>query len=394
MGMIMRISAAILATFVAIGCSAAPSVNAQTPVKVSDIILAGYVPLKDQFVGRAKDDEVQIKRLSKKFGKNWEKGLSFPQRTHQWPAVYVTARFKGDTIVAAFNDLASQYTISFDGKPGSLISKPGETLLRFSGLGAGDHTVRLEKISETQDGVGTFEGFFVPKAANVLPAPAPRPRQIEFIGDSYTSGYGNTSAKRECTQEEVWATTDTQQAFGPQTAKHYNADYQINSFSGIGIVRGYDGGKGAQMPVRYAFSLLDGPALYSDTDWNPQIVVIALGGNDFSTPVHANEKWTTQEELRADYIAGYVAFVKQVRATHPAASFVLMAYGEDEVISDTAEVMKRLNADGETRVATYSVGGGFELTGCDWHLNVKDDKRITDSLIGYFDARPELWQGK
>ena len=322
----MRISAAFLTLVLAVTCLPPNGVNAQTPVKSTDIILAGYVPLKDSVVGRTTGDLFVFKSLGKAFGpKNWEKSLTFPQHTHQWPAVYFTARFKGDVIVLAFNDLASQYTVAFDNKPSILISKPGEALLRFNGLGAGKHTVRLEKISETQDGIGTFEGFFVPKARNVLPAPAPRARQIEFIGDSYTSGYGNTSTKRECTQEEVWATTDTQQAFGPQVAKRYDADYQINSFSGIGIVRGYDGGKGPQMPARYPYALLDGPDLYKNSEWNPQIVVIALGGNDFSTPVHANEKWTTQEELRADYIASYVKFVKQVRATHPAANFVLRA---------------------------------------------------------------------
>ncbi len=343
-----------------------------------------YPSVKAHIGGRTKSDETYVTVDSP----YWD------ARQYQWPGTYFEGRFNGGTVFLKFDDSANILQISVDGQTVATLNKPGLREYKISGLKATAHVVRVERLTETQDAVGAFLGFAVPPGGKALPAPAPRARQIEFIGDSYTSGYGNTSTKRECTQDEVWATTDTQQAFGPQTAKHYKADYQINSFSGIGIVRGYDGGKGPQMPARYAFSLLDGPALYSDTSWNPQIVVIALGGNDFSTPVHANEKWTTQEELRADYIASYVAFVKQVRATHPTASFVLMAYGEDEVIADTAEVMKRLNAGGETRVATFSVGKGFELTGCDWHLNLNDDKRITDSLIGYFDAHPDLWQGK
>src|SRR5207237_1246644 len=67
-----------------------------------------------------------------------------------------------------------------------------------------------------------------------------RRRAIEFIGDSHTVGYGNTSPGRACTEDQVWATTDTSRGIAPLTAARYAADYQVNAISGRGVVRNYN----------------------------------------------------------------------------------------------------------------------------------------------------------
>ena len=159
-------------------------------------------------------------------------------------------------------------------------------------------------------------------------------------------------------------------------------------------MRNYDGvAPKRNMPLLYRSALIEDETVhpYNNPQWNPAIVIIALGGNDFSTPVHAGEKWASEDALTADYIASYVAFVRQIRASHPDARFILMDYGEARVGTAITEVIKRLNAAGETRVAALDVGSGFALTGCDWHLNTADDRRISASLIAYIDAHPELW---
>ena len=314
---------------------------------------------------------------------------------HEWPGAYFESRFSGESVTVRVDDAINILAVYIDGQRVATLTKPGKADFTYT-TAPGTHTIRLDTLTESQDGTGAFEGFFVPKAKAVQQVTA-RPRQIEFIGDSFTAGYGNTSAKRECSKDEVWSTTDTQQAWGPLTARHYDADYQVIAYSGIGIVRNYDGvAPRRSMPVLYPSSVFDPPpsVAYAPRDWDPQIVVIALGGNDFSTPVHAGDRWKTLEELRADYIATYVHFVKTVRASHPSAQFLLVDYGEDEVHADVAEVIKRLTADGENRVSPYTAGSGFNRTGCDWHLNLVDDKRIADGLTTYIDAHPALWQGK
>ncbi len=319
-----------------------------------------------------------------------------PPTRFQWPGIYIEADFGEPEILVRFDNTTDAFTVFIDGTETAKVVKPGDKVYRFGALAKGWHHIRIEKTDESQDTPGTFGDMWISPKGDAR-WPAPRPRQIEFIGDSFTAGYGNTSAKRECTQDEVWATTDTQQAFGPLTAKHYEADYQINAYSGIGIVRNYNGvAPKRNMPLLYRSALIEDETVhpYSDDRWNPQIVVIALGGNDFSTPVHGGEKWADEAALTADYIASYVAFVQQVRASHPGARFILMNYGEERIANAITEVISRLNAAGEARVAPFSAGSGFERTGCDWHLSLKDDQRISHSLISYIDARPDLWQGK
>ncbi len=375
---------AILTGMLATGAHAAPPKLETLPEGVP----AGYVKIAESMHGRHSSANALASVLNGKASLDDDLPTLF-----QWPGIYVEAEFGGPEILVRFDNTTDAFTILIDDEAAAKIVKPGDKLYRLSGLAKGWHHIRIEKNNESQDTTGNFSDMWVGPKEDFRWS-VPRPRQIEFIGDSYTVGYGNTSSKQQCTKDEIWATTDTQQAFGPLTAKHYNADYQINAYSGRGIVRNYDGFIGDPLPALYPYALFDDKTEYNDPSWQPQIIMIALGGNDFSTPVHAGEKWATQEDLRADYITSYVTFVKTLRARHPNASFILADYGEPEIISDIAEVIKRLNADSETRVAPFSAGSGFELTACDYHLNTADDKRISATLIAYLDAHPELWQGK
>lgn len=202
---------------------------------------------------------------------------------YQWPAVYFESRFTGDHVTVRFDDFSNNFNLIVDGKLLMIALKPGKNDWNIDHLGAGPHSIRLEKRSETQYATGQFGGFYVPDTAAILPAPH-HSRQIEFIGDSLTVGYGNTSAFSQCTPEEIFETTDSQQGFGPLTAKHFDADYQINAFSGLGMVRNYDGREHPKyhMPMLYDRAIFDDPAPAKQPDWHSQVIVIGIGGNDFS----------------------------------------------------------------------------------------------------------------
>jgi lysophospholipase L1-like esterase len=222
-----------------------------------------------------------------------------------WPAVYFEARFRGRGVRVAFDAPAEHMRLLIDGAEKAVFRSAGRVDARFEGLEAGDHVVRLEKMTESQTGGGRFLGFFPAGGAVPLPVSARR-RQIEFIGDSYTVGYGNTSASRECTSEQVHDRTDSQQAFGPLVARRLDADYRINAYSGFGIVRNYGGGSpGLSLPAIYdRLKPDDGRRLdRGSRGWRPQVIVVNLGTNDFSTPVKPGERWRDRAALEADYRA-------------------------------------------------------------------------------------------
>jgi len=315
-------------------------------------------------------------------------------KTYQWPGIYFEAQFTGPEVIVRFDDDANNFNILVDGRNRMIVKKPGQTTITLDNLGPGPHSIRLEKRSETQHATGRFIGFAVPRAADVRPAPEARAHQIEFIGDSLTAGYGNTSAFGDCHGDDVFETTDTQEAFGPLIAKHYDADYRIEAYSGAGLVRN----SGGRTPDFHMTDLIQRPILdQPSTDpspWTPQIVVVNLGGNDFNSPVQAGEKWPDPTSLVLDYRTSYVAFVKALRARYPKTE-ILLSTTTDKIpflpaLVDT--VFADLKTDGVSGIDRIN-WPAMARTACDRHPNIRDDATIAQLYVDYIDHHPELWRG-
>jgi lysophospholipase L1-like esterase len=239
--------------------------------------------------------------------------------------------------------------------------------------------VRIDKLTESQSGSARFLGFFVGAGAKALPE-AVRGRRIEFIGDSHTVGYGVRGASRDCTQEQVHDLTDTSLAFGPVLARRLDADYRIVAFSGRGVVRNYSGlAPGEPLPALYD-RLIPGeatPKVEAADPWAPQLIVVGLGTNDFSTPVKPGEAWADEAALHAAYRDGYVAFLSSLARRQPQARFLLIA--GDLFAADVAEVVARINA-ATPGLATPVIRTGMVQTACHAHPSVGDQLLMADAL--------------
>jgi lysophospholipase L1-like esterase len=294
--------------------------------------------------------------------------------TFGWPGVYFEAGFRGTAVRVVFDAPTDHLRLLVDGSERMIFRAPGRVDHLVEGLSPGIHVVRLEKMTESQAGGSRFGGFFLAGRGTPFPAPA-RQRRIEFIGDSYTVGYGNTHAGRECTRAQVHDTTDTQQAFGPLAARRLNADYRVIAYSGFGIVRNYNGGQpGLSLPAIYSRPKPDEDRTLAEPEWLPQAVVINLGTNDFSTPLRAGERWSTAEALREDWRRTYVRFVQELQARDPQARFILM--GSDMFFAEVEQVAARLNAAAPGRVTTLRFGD-LDLQGCDYHPSLADHRRLS-----------------
>jgi len=284
--------------------------------------------------------------------------------------------------------------LNVDAQPPLILTNPDPGLYRLSGLANTRHTARLLVVTESQSAPNVFEGFAISTGEQPLPLQKPT-RQIEFIGDSHTVGYGNSSPKQDCTQDEVWATTDNSHAFGPLTASHYHADYQINAISGRGIVRNYNGTPADTLPQAYPYVLFDKLNPYTDPTWNPQVIVIALGTNDFSTPLNPSEKWKTRDQLHADVEASYLRFLQTLHANHPHAYLILWATGiaNGEVESEAQKVVAQARAQGFTRL-TFLPIDHLTFTGCHSHPSLPDHRAISSRLEQVIDSTPHIWDSK
>ncbi|ESQ87230.1 hypothetical protein ABAC460_20895 [Asticcacaulis sp. AC460] len=314
--------------------------------------------------------------------------------SYQWPGVYFETQVSGPGVTLIFNDTANNFNVLVDGRIVMILKKPGFGGTTVSLPQGGTHTVRVEKRSETQYATGQFLGFIAPLAQGTPPAPLSR--QIEFIGDSLTVGYGNTSPYSDCTAEDIFETTDAQQGFGPIIAKQFKADYQVNAFSGLGMVRNYGGFEHPKyhMPMLYPRALFDEATPAPRDGWAPQVIVIGIGGNDFSTPVAAGEPWKDQAALQADYEKTYIQFVKDVRKANPKAFLILTSPEERGGYTEgTTAVYNALKAGGETKIARLTIPPTVS-DGCNGHPNTRDDANIAKMFIAWFESHPEVWQGK
>ena len=318
-----------------------------------------------------------------------------PGWRYQWPGTYFEARFGGDTVDIDLGAGEKHARISIDGREVADVLRPASPMLRIRGLVAGEHEVRVDIVSESRDGPQRFGGFAVPARAPAL-APRARARAIEFIGDSYTVGYGAASSSRTCSDDDVWRTTDNSLAYGPQVARRFDADYRVMALSGRGMLRNYANAAGDTLPAAYAH-LLPGDtasAIASDDPaWSPHLIVIALGTNDFSTPVAAGEPWKDGDALATAFVARYGDFVQMLHRRHPAARFLLLAPDAGDGAAERAirRVHQQLVA-AQMPVGDVLALGTLTLEACNWHPSRADQEGIARRLVAAVEHLLPDWQ--
>jgi Carbohydrate esterase 2 N-terminal len=324
---------------------------------------------------------------------------------HQWPGVYFEAAFDGEKVLLKFDDTANEYRLLIDDLAPIILGQPGRAEITISALKPGQHHLRLEKVTESIGKAGAFDGFYIPSGETPLPVNV-RARQIEFIGDSGMTGYGMRSAVRQCTQETVRLTSDTQDAYPALTAKHFDADYQINAISGRGLVRNYDGFvPDIAMSLVYPYVLADQKTtIYDDPAWRPQIIIIGLLA-DFMKNRNPGERWKNLKELAADYMKAYRGLILDLHRRSPRAS--LLIWWPDASKQPDPDVARMLNEGQRSILAAAHEAGhmnvhfimpekdlGLDKSACDGHGSIADNQKEAAWLIGYIDAHSELWRGK
>ncbi|KAF0811591.1 Chitinase A1 [Andreprevotia sp. IGB-42] len=315
---------------------------------------------------------------------------------HGWPGVYFDGRFSGSSIGVKFNDTLNHYDVLVDGKLAADVIKPGNTTVWVKNLQPGEHTVRVARRTEAPDYVARFLGFVAAEDGKLLAPPAAAARQMEFIGDSYTVGYGSRSAGRECTPQQIFATTDATRSFGAITAQHYGADFQINGYSGLGMIRNFDG---ALAPTHYrsyydlALPGTPGSTWVRPASWKPQVVVIGLGINDFSRPVKTGEAWTAATR-KQQYKAAYHAFLAKLRQQYGPQTLLIPSatpiWQADDFIPAVKEVVAEAQAAGDKQVRYFEYGG-LDALGCEWHPSAKDHELIAAQLQKLLEEEKLAW---
>lgn len=235
--------------------------------------------------------------------------FSDPQEVrYDWSGVYIQFSFRGTELALRMSDTGhNYYNVFIDEQPSKTFEvKSDTTLIIGKNLGTHIHRVQVYKRTEGSQGIGTFKGILISENGEMLPWKDIPARRIEFIGNSITCGYGTEGLSKN----ERWkpSTENNYQSYAPIMARAFKADYHIVAHSGMGVVRNYGYKEKVSpnaMPDRFnrVFDEKEQP-LWNFKQWKPDIVVINLGTNDFSTQPHPD---------KAVFKAGYEKLINEVR---------------------------------------------------------------------------------
>ena len=304
--------------------------------------------------------------------------------SYDWSGVYARIRFTGPYLAVRLSDTRnSWFNVWVDREMDPVMDKKflvaaKDTVITLAeNLGKGEHTVILQKRTEGEQGRVTLHSFI--SNGEILAADGRKERYIEFIGDSYTCGYGTESDSRDDPFEA--RTENCALTYAAITARYFNADYSLVSHSGMGIDRNYnDNIRGYNMPDRYSQTFdMDKETVWdaSGAGYSPDVVVIYLCTNDFSTGRQPHE---------TGFVNRYTELLKKIRSN----------YGDDVPIVCMASNVTPYSFD-YIRLACLS-SGLPNLTymcvtrnvhsetgdlGASWHPNYKGQKKVASCLIPY-----------
>ena len=304
--------------------------------------------------------------------------------SYDWSGVYFRVKFNGPYLAMKCSDTRNCWFNLWVDKEMSpkadkvfMVGAADTLVVLAEGLGKGEHEVILQKRTEGEQGRFTVHKFLT--EGELLQAQGRKERHIEFIGDSYTCGYGTESGDRD--DPFLAETENCNLTYAAITARYFGADFNLVSHSGQGIARNYDDFRpGYNMPDRYS-QTFDESQEYSWTPdmapYRPDVVVIYLCTNDFSTARQPHE---------TIFAGRYIELLKKIKAN----------YGEDIPVLCMASNVTPFSFDyirnacmmsGLKNVSymglTKDAHNSEDDLGASWHPNYQGHIKVASCMIPY-----------
>lgn len=304
-----------------------------------------------------------------------------------FPGTQINVRFTGTSIRLWAKPRSGYFMAKVDDAEAFKVSLMGEkdsVVTIVTALPQGCHTLRLMYVIEGYELKPVFRGLVLDPGATLLDAPALPTRNIEFIGNSITCGYGNESV--EMTDPFEYETENHYLTYAQLTTRALGAVAHVVARSGIGVYRSYDGPKTGTpenvMTTEYEWTnLYDRSERWDFSRYQPQLVCINLGTNDLST-----NNYDTQL-LKA----AYKQFLSQVRSHNPSAKIVYlcgsMLNGKELDIARRLlnEVVDEAHKQGDQQVYRFDFTPqtGDLKYGASWHPSVWQHQKMAGELTAY-----------
>jgi hypothetical protein len=290
----------------------------------------------------------------------------------EWSGSGMAARFTGTGISVSISGAANTFEAFVDGAHVATFDSPVTSFAIANNLTAGGHRVEVYRRTEPLFGNATFGGFAV-MDGELIASPFPFAHRMELIGDSITCGYGDLGLNGTC---HLDLTTESELlAYGALTAQALDAAVHVIAWSGKGMWRQFGDGSTPsplQMPDLYERTIPDDAAsTWDHTAFVPEVIVINLGTNDWST----GDPGPPYEQV-------YLTFLTHLRSLYPDAHiFCTLGPMQDDPAA-LAHVQNVVNAFADARVhylafAEQQASDGY---GCDYHPSQTTQQSMANVL--------------
>ncbi|HEX3006063.1 MAG TPA: SGNH/GDSL hydrolase family protein [Bacteroidales bacterium] len=306
-----------------------------------------------------------------------------------WTGNAASIVFEGTSIAAIMqdNDTANYYQVIVDDVPVKKLHTDTvkRTYLLAAGLSKGKHEVMVYKRTEWDKGKTLFYGFELGKNDKIFPAPAPKKRKMEFYGNSITCGY----AADDSSGGDSWFGyyENGYMSYAALTARHFDAQYNFVSKSGIGILISWFPMIMTEMYDRT--DPTDPTSKWNFSKYTPDIVVINLFQNDsWLVKNHNHEQFKsrfgTREPQSDTIINAYKDFVSLIRARYPRAH-IICALGSMDATREGSPwpgyIEKAVSALNDAKIHTLF----FPYKNTGGHPTVREQKIMSGILIKYIE---------
>lgn len=300
--------------------------------------------------------------------------------SYDWTGTYLETLFTGTAVAIEMSDTKTSYhNVYIDGQWRQKIKVEGSEPQRVAlaeGLAKGQHRLCVQRCSEGS-GRTTVHGLYLARGGT-LTATQRRERMIEVYGDSYTCGYGADSPTS--TEHFKLETENVDHAYAVIIARYFGADYATIAHSGQGMVRNY--GDKQQRSKKTLFTRHtqvydehDTTAYHFD-QYRPDLVMICLGTNDFSTTVTPTVD---------QFVGNYMKMIQSLRSHYGRVPILcILPFSARKYLQVCQEELRRrCYADtdvhfSETMLEVMRRGKDF---GADGHPNYQGHQKIAMKLI-------------
>ena len=310
--------------------------------------------------------------------------VSGPEVSYDWSGVYFRVKFNGTYLAMKCSDTKNNWFNLWVDKEISpvadrklLVGAKDTLIVLADGLRKGVHEIVMQKRTEGTQGTFTISSFIC--NGEILQAEGRKNRHIEFIGDSYTCGYGTESPDKK--DPFLAETENCNLTYAAIVARYFDADFNLISHSGQGIARNYNSSDpGYHMPDRYIQTFDTNKEIVwkpSEANYKPDIVVIYLGTNDFSRSVQPSE---------GSFRKNYIKLLKSIKDNYGADIPILcMGSPANPYLYDY--IRNAVELSGMKKVAFMTISkfayNHDDDLGASFHPNYKGQKKVASCVIPY-----------